>query len=61
MSKTLESGLIVDDQEYYKLLDWKDNNTAKFVQWCIDNANCKGSINTYSKKEYQALLKFAGI
>lgn len=58
--KTLQSGLVVDEEQYYKLLEWKDNNMHEYITFCTNNA-CSYSINKMNKEQYDTLLKFAKI
>ncbi len=58
--KTLASGIQVDSDTYYKLLEWKDNNMEKFAWWCKEY--CIGpSINTFDKDTYNVLLQYANL
>ena len=64
MKKTLESGLVVNDQQYYKLLEWKDNNMEKFIFWCIEYGLYQKEeqvINKLNPTFYRALVDFANI
>lgn len=58
--KTLASGLIVNTEQYYKLLEWKDNDIHRFINYCIV-MNYPYSINRMTKEQYNDLLKFAKI
>ena len=60
MDKTLKSGIVVDDTQYYQLMDWKDNNPAKFDFWVM-SYRVTHSINDLTLENYNALLLFAGI
>ena len=35
--KTLRSGLVVEEDSYYKILEWKDANLAAFLDFCDEN------------------------
>lgn len=60
MTKTLSSGIKVDDQEYYKLLDWKDSNEDKFEIFCDQqHIMYSTSINGMSLILYTHLLIFS--
>jgi hypothetical protein len=58
--KELKSGLKVDSQQYYQLLEWKDKNHAKFLFFC-EGYNIDPSINKMSELSYMALLQFANL
>ena len=58
--KQLKSGILVNAETYYKLLDWKDNNPKKFDFWVI-SYRVTHSINDLSLENYNALLDFANI
>ena len=60
MTKILKSGIKVEDQEYYKLLDWKDSNKDKFELFCDQqHIIYSTSINSMSLILYTHLLIFA--
>ncbi len=61
MTKTLDSGLIVDDKQYYQLLEWKDSNNSKFNWACEEYQIKTKSINLMSKSQYEFLLSVANI
>lgn len=58
--RTLKSGIVVDADQYYKLLEWKDANTKKFMFFC-ESYFCSYSINEMSIQSYNALLQFANL
>lgn len=58
--KTLSSGIQVDSDTYYKLLEWKDNNMHKFIWWC-NEYNVGMSINRLTLENYNALLQYANL
>jgi hypothetical protein len=58
--KTLRSGITVDADKYYKLLEWKDSNIAVFGFWCAA-LGVNMSINDLSLENYNALLQFADL
>lgn len=60
MNKILKSGIIVDDNTYYQLLDWKNSNPSKFDFWVM-SYRVTHSINDLSLENYNALLLFANL
>lgn len=61
MKKELLSGIEVDAQQYYKLLEWKDQNMSLFLWWCKENNYHYASINVMTQDEYNKLIKYAKI
>ncbi len=61
MNKTLLSGIIVEDSQYYQLLEWKDNNQKKFEFFCKEYNIKHMSINQMNKEDYNSLIDFANI
>ena len=59
--KILLSGLIVDSDKYYKLLEWKDTNISKFSWFCAENGINVHSINHLTQEQYNLLLDVANI
>ena len=59
--ETLLSGLIVDSDKYYKLLEWKDKNLLKFSLFCTENGIHNYSINYFTQEQYNLLLDVANI
>ena len=57
--KILNSGISVNADAYYLLLEWKDKNMQEFIAYCDEN-NLPRSINAmnivqYNKVVYKAL------
>jgi len=62
MNKTLLSGILVNADEYYKLLEWKDTHYYSFHNWCMHNIpeqKMSLSINKLSLYKYNLLLEYA--
>ncbi len=57
MKKTLDSGLVVEDDQYYKLLDWIDKNPIQFNTFCDEEIIPiqRRSLNRFSHREYYSL------
>ncbi len=61
-TKKLNSGIEVDAQVYYDLLEWKDKNLSKFQHFCFENKMMTYSINSVKDMPtYVKLLKLAKI
>lgn len=58
MTITLISGLVVDQRQYYMLLDWKDKNPGDFDVF-IDDYGTSRSINNMTQRQYNQLVAFA--
>jgi len=63
MEKILTSGIKVDAEKYYELLEWKDKNLNKFNWWCNEYRNIFPetrhlSINRFTESAYNTLLDF---
>jgi len=58
-TKILESGIEVEADEYYKLLEWRDNNRDKFRAFLEEYGLTNESINLYNKQQYSWLLMFS--
>jgi len=58
MKKTLESGLVVEDQQYYRMLDWIDKNPIQFNKFCDfeEIPFPRRSLNRFTKEEYYLLV-----
>lgn len=56
--KKLNSGIVIDTQQYYNLLDWKDKNFTKFVEF-IETNHLSYSINNYTKEQYDKLVIYS--
>ena len=54
--KILESGIEVDSDEFYKLLEWRDDNRKSFREFLIEHFLSNESINTYSIEMYNDLI-----
>lgn len=61
MKKILKSGVEVEDSKYYKLLEWKESNKAKFEFFCQSYFLKHRSINELTEQEYNALLLFSNL
>ena len=61
MTKELRSGIKVDAQKYYHLLDWKDKNMESFQLFREYNGIEAESINDFSSLEYNFLLGYSKI
>jgi hypothetical protein len=62
MDKILDSGITVDSEIYYQLLEWKDHNLLKFQWWLHEYGyNIDTGINDLSLAHYKALLMFANL
>jgi len=57
----LISGITVETQQYYKLLEWKDNNMEKFKFFCDEYKLKTYSINDMNSVTYKALLQFSNL
>lgn len=59
MLKTLESGIKVDYQQYYKLLEWKDKHMSSYLIFIYNN-NIHGAagINDLSQANYDKLVQY---
>lgn len=60
MEKELNSGIRVDGDQYYKLLEWKDANMKKFIFFCQEY-HITPSLNEMSMEDYMAVLQFANL
>ena len=58
--KKLRSGIEVDANEYYALLEWKDSNMKEFIVWCDCNY-LSYSINDLTYPIYQQLIHYTKI
>lgn len=61
MPKELRSGIKVDADVYYQLLDWKDKNMKSFEWFLQFNAIETISINDFTLSEYKNLLIYSKI
>lgn len=59
--KELQSGIKVDSQQYYQLLEWKDSNRQKFEFFITEYRLKSYSINNMNQENYNALLQFANL
>ena len=57
----LKSGITVDTEKYYKLLEWKDTNMEKFKFFCDEYRLKNYSINSMNTETYYALLQFSNL
>lgn len=56
--KKLKSGIIVEDEQYYKLLEWKDKYPEIFQLYC-KSKNYPISINNMTIEQYDDLLLYS--
>lgn len=62
MTKTLQSGLNVDINKYYQLLEWKDTHFHKYLFFMQEYPHLKNSINNiHNIATFKALLMYANI
>lgn len=54
--KTLRSGLIVLDELYYKILEWKDANMVEFLEYCELNW-LPTSVNDWNQYQFEGFIK----
>lgn len=59
MIKTLESGIIVNSDEFYLLLEWRDNNRVSFRAFLQYYNQSNESINLMDKHLYNNLLHWS--
>lgn len=60
MKHELKSGLLVESNEYYQLLDWKDKNPEK-CQFYLKEFGLTSINDIHSDLTFNGLLQFAGI
>lgn len=61
MLKTLDSGLQVQDQMYYEILEWVDGHKLQFNKFCDQNdiPLKRRSLNRFTEEEYNLLLEYS--
>ncbi len=61
MKKTLDSGITVESDTFYRLLVWKDEERKKFRQFLKQNPHAPECLNLFSSVQFLALEEFSDI
>jgi len=61
MKKTLDSGLEVESDIFYRLLVWKEEERVKFRSFLKQNPLAPECLNLMNSNQFQALVQFSDI
>ncbi len=61
MKKTLDSGITVESDTFYRLLVWKDENKKKFKKFLEQNPHAPECLNLFNAHQFLALEDFSKI